>query len=119
MYRRMLFIGLGGSGGKTLRFMKSGLNEWLERHGWDEGVPSGFQFVHILLWKQHNQEIPKGMFVVFKDRNKMNITIENLELIDRAENMRRNSYVNLPEEIKEVIHIKKQITRKINSYGKK
>ena len=47
MYRRMLFIGLGGSGGKTLRFMKSGLNEWLERHGWDEGVPSGFQFVHI------------------------------------------------------------------------
>jgi hypothetical protein len=49
----------------------------------------------------------------------MNITIENLELIDRAENMRRNSYVNLPEEIKEVIHIKKQITRKINSYGKK
>ena len=43
MYRRMLFIGLGGSGGKTLRFMKAGLNEWLERHGWDEGIPSGFQ----------------------------------------------------------------------------
>lgn len=47
MYRRMLFIGLGGSGGKTLRFMKAGLNEWLERHGWDEGIPVGFQFVHI------------------------------------------------------------------------
>ena len=47
MYRRMLFIGLGGSGGKTLRFMKAGLNEWLERHGWDEGIPSGFQFAHI------------------------------------------------------------------------
>jgi len=47
MYRRMLFVGLGGSGGKTLRFMKSGLNEWLESHGWDEGIPSGFQFAHI------------------------------------------------------------------------
>ena len=47
MYRRMLFIGLGGSGGKTLRFMKAGLNEWLESHGWDEGIPSGFQFAHI------------------------------------------------------------------------
>ena len=47
MYRRMLFVGLGGSGGKTLRFMKAGLNEWLERHGWDEGVPVGFQFAHI------------------------------------------------------------------------
>ncbi len=47
MYRRMLFIGLGGSGGKTLRFMKAGLNDWLERHGWDEGMPTGFQFAHI------------------------------------------------------------------------
>ena len=47
MYRRMLFIGIGGSGGKTLRFMKAGLNEWLESHGWDEGIPSGFQFAHI------------------------------------------------------------------------
>lgn len=47
MYRRMLFVGLGGSGGKTLRFMKAGLNEWLERHGWDEGIPTGFQFAHI------------------------------------------------------------------------
>lgn len=47
MYRRMLFVGLGGSGGKTLRFMKAGLVEWLERHGWDEGIPVGFQFAHI------------------------------------------------------------------------
>ena len=47
MYRRMLFVGLGGSGGKTLRFMKAGLNEWLERHGWTEGIPVGFQFAHI------------------------------------------------------------------------
>lgn len=43
----MLFVGLGGSGGKTLRFMKAGLFEWLERHGWDEGIPVGFQFAHI------------------------------------------------------------------------
>jgi hypothetical protein len=43
----MLFVGLGGSGGKTLRFMKAGLVEWLNRHGWDGGIPTGFQFVHI------------------------------------------------------------------------
>lgn len=47
MYRRMLFVGLGGSGGKTLRFLKAGLHEWLEGHGWDEGIPTGFQFAHI------------------------------------------------------------------------
>jgi hypothetical protein len=56
--------------------------------------------------------------VVFKDRNQQNIVIENLELIDRAENMRRNSVQNLPKEILEVIHIKKSITRKINQIEK-
>jgi hypothetical protein len=82
-------------------------------------VEKGFQFVHILLWKQHNGEVPKGMFVVFKDRNKNNITIENLEVIDRVEHMRRNHVQNLPKELLEVVQIKKSLTRKINSYGKK
>jgi hypothetical protein len=84
-----------------------------------ERIEVGFEFVHKLLWKQHHGEIPPGMFVVFKDRNKQNICIENLEVIDRVEHIRRNHIQNLPQELKEVIHIKKQITRKINSYGKK
>ena len=84
-----------------------------------ERVEKGFEFVHVLLWKQHNGEIPKGMFVVFKDRNKNNITIDNLEVITRVEHMRRNHIQNLPEELKEVVHLKKSLTRKINSYGKK
>lgn len=88
-----------------------------------EKTEKGFEFVHILLWKKHYGQIPKGLFVVFKDRNKSNITIENLELIDRVENMKRNSYLNLPEEIQEVINVKKAIskviTEKIKNYGKK
>ena len=84
-----------------------------------ERVELGFEFVHKLLWKEHHGEIPKGMFVVFKDKNRQNICIENLEVIDRVEHIRRNHIQNLPSELKEVIHIKKQITRKINSYGKK
>lgn len=84
-----------------------------------ERTEKGFEFVHVLLWKKHFGEIPKGLFVVFKDRNKNNIDINNLELIDRAENMRRNTMHNLPAELLEVIHIKKTLTRKINSYGKK
>jgi len=50
MYRRMVFLGLGGSGGKTLRFLKRDLTSWLESHGWDvaeRGIPRGFQFLHI------------------------------------------------------------------------
>lgn len=84
-----------------------------------EKTEKGFEFLHWLLWRQHNGEIPKGMFLVFKDRNRSNVTIDNLELIDRFENMRRNHIQNLPAELRAVIHIKKQITRKINQHGTK
>lgn len=50
MYRRIVFLGLGGSGGKTIRFLKRDLTSWLTAHGWDvadRGIPRGFQFLHI------------------------------------------------------------------------
>lgn len=49
MYRRMVFLGLGGSGGKTLRFLRRDLRHWLTKHGWpeDRDIPAGFQFLHI------------------------------------------------------------------------
>jgi len=55
-YRRMLFIGLGGSGGKTIRYLKRDFNEWLIQAGWFEqrttgerktALPAGVQFLNI------------------------------------------------------------------------
>jgi len=83
-----------------------------------EKTANGFKMVHVLMWESINGLVPKGFFVVFKDRNKANITLENLELIDRHEHMRRNTVHNLPEELREVLHIKKSITRKINQIEK-
>ena len=83
-----------------------------------EKTANGFKMVHVLMWESINGLVPKGMFVVFKDRNKANITLDNLELIDRHEHMRRNTVHNLPEELREVLHIKKSITRKINQLEK-
>jgi hypothetical protein len=40
-------IGLGGSGGKTIRYLKQSLNEWLAEIGWASGLPQGWQFLHI------------------------------------------------------------------------
>jgi hypothetical protein len=49
MYRRVVFVGLGGSGGKTLRFLKRDLRRWLTVNNWPESrdIPKGFQFLHI------------------------------------------------------------------------
>ncbi len=70
--------------------------------------------LHVHLWQQANGIVPKGMLVVFKDGNTMNCTLENLELIDRAENMRRNSHINLPADVQGVIHAKIAVTRQLN-----
>lgn len=54
MYRKFLIIGLGGSGGKTLRFLKRDLRRWLAQPSrvdpdqfWTGGIPEGWQFLHI------------------------------------------------------------------------
>jgi hypothetical protein len=83
-----------------------------------EKTGQGFKFVHVLLWESVNGPVPKGLFVVFKDKNKANITLDNLELIDRHEHMRRNNIKNLPKELREVLSIKRSITRKINQLEK-
>lgn len=77
-----------------------------------------WELLHRYLWKQHYGEIPKEMIVSFKDRNSMNCVIENLELITRQENMKRNSVQNLPEEIKTAMRFVAGFNRKINTYVK-
>jgi hypothetical protein len=48
MFRPFVFIGLGGSGGKTLRFLKRDLSTELRRRGWTSGaIPDAWQFLHI------------------------------------------------------------------------
>ena len=43
-----MFIGLGGSGGKTLRFLKRDLRRWMDENGVsDEPLPEAWQFLHI------------------------------------------------------------------------
>ncbi len=47
MYARFLFVGLGGSGGKTLRFLKREILHWMEIHDAGHSIPAGWQFLHI------------------------------------------------------------------------
>ena len=46
-----------------------------------------FKAKHILVWEQHNGPVPKGMCIRFLDGNKQNCSIDNLELVTRAEHI--------------------------------
>lgn len=74
---------------------------YLQRKVTDTGYPPrDWVGVHILQWREHRGEIPPGHIVVFRDRNKHNLKLDNLELISRAENCRRNSIHRYPPELK-------------------
>lgn len=75
--------------------------------------------VHWLLWIEHYGPIPPGHLIVFKDRNPRNIAIENLECINRIENMRRNTVHNLPKPLAQLVQLRGVINRKINQATKK
>lgn len=66
------------------------------------------------LWEQHNGPIPPKHMVVFKDGNRANCVLENLELRSMADNARRNAMWNrLPQELVEAITMNGALKRKI------
>lgn len=99
------------------RFSKDG---YLQRKAFDTGYPpKDWIGVHILLWQEHHKkDLPKGHAIVFKDGDKTNIVIENLECLSRAELMKRNSVHRFPKELIELIHLRGVINRKINQGSK-
>jgi len=76
-----------------------------------------FMAVHRLVWEECNGPIPNGMIVVFKDKNPLNAAIENLECIDRSENMKRNTIYRYPTEVVSTIRALSKLKKAIN--GKK
>lgn len=49
-----------------------------------------FEYVHRKVWEEHNGPISKGKMVSFLDGDKDNCDIENLVLVDMAENLELN-----------------------------
>lgn len=69
--------------------------------------------VHILLWEEAHGPVPASHAVCFKDGDKENIELPNLELLSRGELMRRNTIHNLPKPLVEVIMLNGALKRKI------
>jgi hypothetical protein len=80
--------------------------------------------VHRLVWEQAHGPVPPGHIVVFRPGRHTTdldeITLDALELITRAENMRRNSYHNnLPPELRRVVQLRGVLNRVINNCRRK
>lgn len=70
--------------------------------------------VHLIVWEAANGPVPRGHAVVFKNGDKRDIRLENLDLISRRELMARNTVHNLPKELAQVIQLRGALNRKIN-----
>ena len=67
------------------------------RYKWIRLSKANWQLLHVYLWLEAGNTIPENHIVVFKDKNSSNCTLENLELITRSENLRRNRKKYLSE----------------------
>jgi hypothetical protein len=91
----------------------------------DTGVRrNDWRAVHALVWESVHGPIPAGYIVVFHAGKRTNvgslITIDRVELITRAENMRRNSYLTrYPKGVADVIRLRGALNRKINNRSKR
>lgn len=90
---------------------------YLQRKLTDTGYPPrDWVCVHHILWREAGRNIPKGFRLVFKDGNKKRVVLDNLELVSMRDLMRRNTVQNLPPELREVVHLRAAIVRKINRH---
>ncbi len=69
---------------------------------------------HRVIWEQAHGEIPKGYLIRIKDGNKENYSLDNMELITMADNMRLNTMHRFPTELKQTIKLLKKLKKKIN-----
>lgn len=84
----------------------------------DLPLQARWKAVHALNWEAAHGPIPKGYLVVFRDGDRTNTALENLELISRIENLRRNSVHSLPPELASLCLLKGSVTRQINKRAK-
>jgi hypothetical protein len=79
----------------------------------DLPLQSRWRAVHLLLWEEANGPLPPGHALWFRNRDKRDVRLENLECITRAELGRRNTAA-YPPALRQINQLRGAITRQIN-----
>jgi hypothetical protein len=81
-----------------------------------QGVPHTHNWYpeHVIAWEYaQGRPLPPGHALRFRNGNRRDVRLENLELISRRENMARNSVHNLPAPLKETVQLLGALNRQI------
>lgn len=80
--------------------------------------PKTWKMLHVLIWEEEHGPVPKGKIVKFKDGNKSNFDIDNLELIDRQQHMLNNTMHRYPKIVVAAIKTISKLKKLIKNHGK-
>jgi hypothetical protein len=69
--------------------------------------------VHVIVWESAHGPRPKDHVIAFKNGNKADIRLDNLECISRADWMKRNTIHNLPEPVARAVQLLGALNRQI------
>lgn len=101
----------------TERISKDG---YLERKINDDlPLQARWRAVHLILWEATHGPVPKGHAVAFRNGDKRDIRLENLQLITRRELMARNTVHNLPSPLRETVQLLGAVNSLIRKRTKK
>lgn len=101
----------------TERISKDG---YLERKINDDfPIHRRWRAVHLVAWEAANGPLPKGHAICFRDGNKQNTALDNLELVTRADLLARNTVHRLPKEVALLVQLRGALVRKINNRTRK
>jgi hypothetical protein len=90
----------------------------LQRKVSDTGyIPRDWKAVHAIKWEQYRGPIPPGHIVIFRNGDRRDFRLRNLQLISRVENMKRNTVWNrYPPEVAGAIHALGQFKRRLREH---
>jgi hypothetical protein len=89
------------------------------RYKWIRISKGKWKMLHVYNWEQKLGPVPAGKIVAFKTKDTMNCELDNLELITREENMKRNTIHRYPVPLKKSIRALHKLNKTITKYGKK